>query len=338
MEAITRGSDANEFLRITYIAEFNHKFAIPETRRTMNLHLPIDQSNPLVPLHAPHSIECPVFCIPGAGASVTSFVEFVNALGEQWPIYGLQPRGIDVTEQPHASVEDAALYNLHALTRFNLTRPIHLLGHSHGGLVAFDMALRLHEQGRSVASLTLIDTEPPDSIGEAPRQFSTAELFREFTEAFEDTFNKALNIDQTVIASGNAQLFVDELNAALIRARVLPLRNNASMLHGSLATFTAARNCRYIPDRSYANTLRLVLVGPRSNRRVSMDEVRGKWGIYAAKWRRHAAAVDIWYGPGHHFSILQAPQVSSLAKWWQQATALPANVPLKQFAGNGDDV
>ncbi|SRR6266567_4292746 len=62
----------------------------------MNLHLPIDQSNPLVPLHAPHSIECPVFCIPGAGASVTSFVEFVNALGEQWPVYGLQPRGIDM--------------------------------------------------------------------------------------------------------------------------------------------------------------------------------------------------------------------------------------------------
>lgn len=63
----------------------------------MNLYLPIDQSNPLVPLHAPHSIECPVFCIPGAGASVTS-VEFVNALGEQWPIYGLQPRGIDIAE------------------------------------------------------------------------------------------------------------------------------------------------------------------------------------------------------------------------------------------------
>ena len=31
MEAITRGSDANEFLRITYIAEFNHKFAIPDS-------------------------------------------------------------------------------------------------------------------------------------------------------------------------------------------------------------------------------------------------------------------------------------------------------------------
>jgi arthrofactin-type cyclic lipopeptide synthetase C len=268
-------------------------------------------------------MESPVFCIPGAGASVTSFVGFVNALGEKWPIYGLQPRGIDIAEQPHESVEDAALYNLDALAQFDLTRPIHLLGHSHGGLVAFDMALRLQEQGRSVASLTLIDTDPPDSIDEAPRQVSAAEIFKEFTEVFEDTFEKSLDIDKAVIASGQAQLFVNELNAALIRAKVLPLRNNIAMLHGSLAAFTAACKSRYIPGRRYASTLHLVLVGPRSNRRVSMDAVKKKWEIYAAKWQQHAAAVDIWHGPGHHFSILQAPQIYSLAKWWQQVTASP---------------
>jgi thioesterase domain-containing protein len=274
----------------------------------MTLHLSIDQSDPLVPLHAPHSIECPVFCIPGAGASVTSFVEFVNALDGKWPIYGLQPRGIDIAELPHKSVEDAALYNLQALSRFNLTRPIHLLGHSYGGLVAFDMALRLHEQGRRVASLTLIDTDPPDSIEETPHQFST----------------------------GQAEVFIDELNAALIKAKVLPLRNNIAMLRGSLATFTAAYNRRYIPGRCYADALHLILVSPRprSNRRISMDDVRKKWGIHAAKWRRHAAAIDIWYGPGHHFSILQAPQVYLLAKWWQQATLKP----FEKFISNGDDV
>jgi thioesterase domain-containing protein len=290
----------------------------------MNLHFSIHQSNPLVPLHAPHSIECPVFCVPGAGASVTSFVEFVNALEGKWPIYGLQPRGIDIAEQPHKSVEDAALYNLHALARFNLTRPIHLLGHSYGGLVAFDMALRLQEQGRRVASLTLIDTDLPDSVEEAPHQISTAGIFGEFTEAFEDTFDKSLGIDPAVIASGQAEVFVNELNAALIKAKVLPLRNNIAMLRGSLATFTAAYNRRYIPGRCYANTLHLVLVGPRprSNRPISMEDVREKWKIHAAKWRRHAAAVDIWYGPGHHFSILQSPQVYLLAKWWRQTTAL----------------
>jgi arthrofactin-type cyclic lipopeptide synthetase C len=173
-----------------------------------------------------------------------------------------------------------------------------------------------------VASLTLIDTDPPHSIEEAPHSASTVEIFREFTEVFEDTFDRSLNIDQAVIASGQSKVFIDELNAALVRARVLPYRNNIGTLHGSLATFTAACNSRYIPDRCYANTLRLVLVGPHSNRCLSMDTVKKKWEIYAGKWRRHADAIDIWYGPGHHFSILQAPHVYLLAKWWQQGTAL----------------
>jgi thioesterase domain-containing protein len=263
-------------------------------------------SSPLVPLHATHSIESPVFCIPVAGASVTSFVEFINALGEKWPIYGLQPRGIDIAEQPHESVEDAAIYNLHALARLHLKRPIHLLGHSHGGLVAFEMALRLQEQGRPVASLTMVDTEPPYTIGEAPHNGSTAEIFREFVEVFEDIYDKPLDIDQAVIASCQVQLFVDELNAALIRARTLPSRNNIAVLHGSLATFTAACRCRYIPGRCYANTLRLALVSTRHNRGVSMDDTQ-EVGSLRCQMAEPSAKVDVWHGPGHHFSILQMP-------------------------------
>lgn len=287
----------------------------------MNVHPLAYESSPLVPLHAANSRESPVFCIPGAGASVTSFVEFINALDAKWSIYGLQPRGIDIAEKPHETVEDAALYNLHALARLHLKRPIHLLGHSHGGLVAFEMALRLQEQGRPVASLTMVDTDAPYMAGEEPHQGSTAEIFREFVEVFEDIYDKPLEIDQAVIASCEVQLFLDELNAALIRARMLPSRNNIDVLRGALATFTAACRCRYIPGRCYANTLRLVLVSTRHHRRASTDDTR-KWRVCADKWRRYAAKVDVWHGPGHHFSILQAPQVHSLAKWWQEATAL----------------
>src|ERR1700730_13091498 len=117
--------------------------------------------NPLMSLQATHSSESPLVCIPGAGASVTAFLEFVGELGNRWPAYGLQPRGVDPEEHPHGSVEAAALYNLNSLAQLDALGPIHLLGHSHGGLVAFDMALRLREQGRPVASITLIDSEPP---------------------------------------------------------------------------------------------------------------------------------------------------------------------------------
>lgn len=291
--------------------------------KTMSLYTAVYEANPLVPLHAVDTIENPLICIPGAGASVTAFVEFVNALGEKWPIYGLQPRGIDIAEQSHKSVEEAAIYNLRAIRRLGLTRPVHLLGHSHGGLVAFDIALRLHQQGRRVASLTLIDTEPPDSIEETPYEMSTAEIFREFVEVFEDTFDVSLQFDRAVMALEHAQSFINCLHAALIKARVLPNRNNdVTMLRGSLATFTAARRCRYVPAGCYANKLYLVLVNSRCNQHLNMDNERKRQETCAAKWRRHAAEIDVWYGPGHHFSILQSPHVSLLAKWWRQARAL----------------
>ncbi len=84
--------------------------------------------NPLMPLHATNSNGVPLLCVPGAGASITSFMEFIDALGERWPVYGLQPRGINLAEPPHETVEDAALCNLNVLDQLNGDGRIHLLG------------------------------------------------------------------------------------------------------------------------------------------------------------------------------------------------------------------
>ena len=92
---------------------------------------------PLLRLHATHRDTSPLICVPGAGASVTTFVDFVGYLGDGWPVYGLQPRGLDISESPHETIEETAAYNLDAIAGFSATQPIHLLGHSHGGLGAY---------------------------------------------------------------------------------------------------------------------------------------------------------------------------------------------------------
>src|SRR6185312_3959717 len=53
--------------------------------------------SPMVALQGSDSDRVPIFCIPGAGASVTSFLPLSAALGTQVATYGLQPRGLDVT-------------------------------------------------------------------------------------------------------------------------------------------------------------------------------------------------------------------------------------------------
>lgn len=273
-------------------------------------------SSPLMALHASRSSEVPLLCIPGAGASVTSFIALIGALGDRWPVYGFQPRGVDLAEPPHDTVEAAALDNLRALSHWNPSRPVHLLGHSHGGLVAFDMALRLREQGRLVASLTLIDTEPPETRAAASREMEMPEICREFRALFESTYDKTLPVDAAIVASGVVPPFLQALHAALIAARCVPARSSIDTLRGPFATYAAARRSAYTPAASYAGKVHLALVS--ASRVYSEDDVAQR-RAYASAWRRHAPALDVWYGPGHHFSILQPPHVHALAAWWRQA-------------------
>lgn len=273
-------------------------------------------SSPLIRLHAANSDEVPLICVPGAGASVTAFVDFIGALGERWPVYGLQPRGMDLAEPPHNTVEEAALYNLRALTQFESTRAVHLIGHSHGGLVVFEMAVRLQEQRRHVASVTLIDTEPPGTLEDGTNDIGAAGIFREFVDVLEQNFDKALDIDDAAISSPDVQTFLCALHAVLVRNKLLSPRTEVDVLRGPLATFTAARRAMYIPSKRYAGKAHLALVSAyRVGRGCELDQR----ATYAKNWRYHVAELDVWYGPGNHSSILQFPHVKSLVEWWRKA-------------------
>jgi len=85
----------------------------------------------------------PVFCIPGAGDNVLPFTALADALGDEWPIHALQPRGLDVAVVPHSSVEAAAAAYLASISEVVSHGPLHLIGHSFGGWVAFEIAQQL---------------------------------------------------------------------------------------------------------------------------------------------------------------------------------------------------
>jgi len=252
-------------------------------------------------------------------------------MGERWPIFGLQPRGIDPREPPHTSVEEAAVYYLESLVDLRPGGPIHLVGHSFGGLVALEMALRLNSGGRAIASLTLIDTEPPDAtehLDRTQQSLEIGEIYGEFVEVFEGIFERTLSIDETNLASGNGEAFLIDLHAALVRSRCFSARTTPEILRGSLATFVAARLTTYVPMSVYPQTVHLVLAGSdRPSRYRSLLEAAAMKETYVVDWRHHAPKLEVWRGPGHHFSILQLPQVASLAAWWQRTRAIESESP-----------
>src|SRR5262249_23162075 len=105
----------------------------------------------------------PVVCIPGAGNTASSFLDLASTLGGLRPIEGLQPRGLGGVVVPHTTGPAAARAYLQAVQQKYPDGPVHLLGHSFGGWIAFEMAQLLRGAGRSVASLTILDSEVPYS-------------------------------------------------------------------------------------------------------------------------------------------------------------------------------
>jgi acetoacetyl-CoA synthetase len=76
------------------------------------------------------------------------------------PIYAIQAKGVDGTEDPLERVEDMASYYMDAINGRCLDGPFIVIGYSFGGLVALEMAQRLLDSGKQILSLIMLDAYP----------------------------------------------------------------------------------------------------------------------------------------------------------------------------------
>ena len=112
---------------------------------------------PLVPLKQGDGSR-PVFIVHHLGGTVAGFFPMTRRM--TWPgaVIGIQARGLDGAEPPHATVEAMATEYLREVKARQPDGPYYLCGYSFGGLVAFEMARRLWESGDEVALVGLFDT------------------------------------------------------------------------------------------------------------------------------------------------------------------------------------
>ncbi len=110
----------------------------------------------------------PLFCVHGAGGHVLNLHELSRHLGPGRPFYGIQARGVDGTTTPFATIEEMAEAYLAEVRAVQPAGPYHLSGYCGGGVVAYEMARRLHQAGEQVASLVVIDAARPNLPGRGP--------------------------------------------------------------------------------------------------------------------------------------------------------------------------
>ena len=114
-------------------------------------------STPLVTLKAGDALP-PVFIIHGVGGNVVEILPTARRMTYPGAVIGIRARGAVRGEKPHTSIEAMAADYLREIKQRQPEGPYYLCGYSSGGLVAFEIARRLHESGDEVALVGLFDT------------------------------------------------------------------------------------------------------------------------------------------------------------------------------------
>lgn len=108
----------------------------------------------------------PFFCVHGTDG----YVPLARHLGPDQPFYGLTQH-LDARKIRYTRIEDIAAHYIEELQRVQAEGPYFLGGHSVGGVIAFEMAQQLRQQGAEVALLALFDVTRRGAFREPPLKF-----------------------------------------------------------------------------------------------------------------------------------------------------------------------
>jgi len=272
--------------------------------------------DPYVPIQTgSRASEISIFCIPGAGDSAFQFERLAAEFGERYSLHGLQARGLDGSTEPHSTVEAAARAYLPTILEAD-DRRIHLIGHSFGGWIAFEIAQQLIGDGKEVASLTLIDTGPPSKTTSPAPEVTTVEAFREWLRMIELAAEQELFSGETWLKQTDEVARLELVHRKMVAKRLLPERSRAEMLRGSLNLFGSALRTSYVPRRPYLGRVRLVLT---VDQQYTAAQNQQRHRDTFKDWTSWAPRIERWIARGNHVTVLKHPSVKELATWWLAA-------------------
>jgi len=260
-----------------------------------------------------------LFCVPGAGGNVVYLRQLAQSLGPSLPVHAFQARGLDGREEPHRSVEEMAACYVEALRQVQPRGPYHLLGHSFGSWVAFEMAQQLRRQGEEVAFLGILNTTVPV---QAPTPSEASPLDdADWMASVASTAGRLYGVDLGVSAEALRPLSPQErrehLTRRLVQAGLLPEGADSQQVQGFIEVYKAAYQIDYIPQ----DTVPVPIALFRAQERHEEDGIVPESFVDDATWgwgRLASTPVTPVTVPGDHMTMMAAPNVQVLAEHVRQ--------------------
>ncbi|WP_237385709.1 thioesterase domain-containing protein [Xenorhabdus sp. Sc-CR9] len=260
-------------------------------------------------------IYSPLFCLPGAGASASSFLELALSFPSSLPVYALQARGLTTPElPPYTSIEGAANDYIKKIRQTQPTGPYHLLGHSFGGWIAFEIALQLQAQGEQVANLILLDTNAPTPQNYHFRSYNRIETLMKLIKLYNMMINQPLPLTKQDLEglTHNEQILC--LHQALVHARLFTANSPVSLLEGVVQVMQANLNTCYTPRAQYDGCVHFI-----NAKEKNIDEIQDS----VSQWENYASQLDTMLASGNHMTMLSMPHVRQLApELWQNLNGM----------------
>jgi thioesterase domain-containing protein/acyl carrier protein len=251
------------------------------------------------------------FCVHGIGGGVVDYVHLARYLGASQPFYGLQAPDI---EKPDIRLEEIACRYVAVLREACPDGPYLLGGWSFGGVVAFEMAQQLREQGSEVALLALFDAWlriEEDSSADVTPDSEALVLATHLSELTDREIPLSCDYLRQLEPGEQLGYVVEQAKIAGILPRETELAEVLRRLYGCRVRMEAARNYRPQVYRGRITLFRAIEIGANAERSAKrlgeVDPTLGWSGL-------STEPVDIEFVPGSHHTMILEPNVQALAE------------------------
>jgi amino acid adenylation domain-containing protein/non-ribosomal peptide synthase protein (TIGR01720 family) len=279
-----------------------------------------------------------IYCLPGALGDTFYFRDLLAHLPAGQPVLGLQSPGVDADQPRPTGLERHAAMLVALIDGLEGDEPMGpplLVGHSMGGIVAFEVARQREQRGHRVGLVVIVDT--PAQVD--PRW---AERVEEMTEgewmgaiATELTLRpvETLGLEARVLDGLDEHERWARLTSRLQEAGVFPADTDPTHLRQWVERYRANTQNALAYRPSDAIEAPIVLVRAQDSIAALAAQSaepealaqRWDWG-WQAYAQQTVAVID---APGDHTSVMEQPQV---ARWAEQLT--PFVTTAKNDAGS----